>query len=520
MTRRADGLLRRPAVAMAVGTTLSRVTGLVRTVALAAALGVTAVGDAYNGANTVPNVVFHLLAGGVLSAAFVPVLVRQEEERRAEVASVLLTLTLGVALVASLAVVVAARPIMGVVLRGAASRAEYPLLVDRAASWLSIFAPQISFYAVSVAAVGIMTARRRLGLGAVAPVGTNLVTTAGAVLFVMLGRSQPELGALRTNQLAVLGWATTAGVGLMAALQLWGARRAEPGLRLRFDLRHPAVRALLRTGGWVLLYVAVNQVGLTVVVALASRVEGGVSAYQWAFTFMQLPYAVVGVSIFSAAFPGIARTALEGTAAVAGQVSRAMGGAVALLVPAAVGLGFAAGPLATAVVGSDRAGLVAAALRGFAVSLLPFSVFQLLTRTAYAVGQGAAPAVTNVAVNVAMVVVDIGALAVIGSDSGRLAALAAGHAASYVVGCAVLGRRLGRLGAVRWDWLRDRTVVTAVGAAAVIAAVLVLFPGSTAPDRRSAVRALAVQATLVVPLLAAAWFLGSRGGRRTTRSSP
>ena len=71
--------LARPAVVMAVGTALSRLTGLGRVVALAFALGVTEsrVADSYNIANTLPNVLFELVLGGVLSSVFIPVLVAE-----------------------------------------------------------------------------------------------------------------------------------------------------------------------------------------------------------------------------------------------------------------------------------------------------------------------------------------------------------------------------------------------------------------------------------------------------------
>jgi len=66
-----SGLLRSNLV-VAAGTALSRLTGLVRVMVLAAIIGRAALGDAYRIGNETPNIVYELLLGGVLSATLVP----------------------------------------------------------------------------------------------------------------------------------------------------------------------------------------------------------------------------------------------------------------------------------------------------------------------------------------------------------------------------------------------------------------------------------------------------------------
>ena len=70
------GVTRSTAV-MATGTTLSRVTGVIRQMALAYAVGAFALADAYNLANTIPNILVDIVIGGVLAATFVPVFVER-----------------------------------------------------------------------------------------------------------------------------------------------------------------------------------------------------------------------------------------------------------------------------------------------------------------------------------------------------------------------------------------------------------------------------------------------------------
>lgn len=484
--------LTRPAAGMAVATGLSRASGLVRTVALAAALGVGTVSDAYNTANTAPNMIFTLVAGGALSAAVVPLLV-QEEERRTEAASALLGVTLLVGAVVSVVVAVAAPWIFAGLTLGARNRPGYDAYAGLGASWLRMFAPQVGLYALSVLAVAVMTARRRLVLGAAAPVATNLVTMVAALAFVALSRSRPGVPTdVTASGRAMLGWGTTVAVAAMAAIQLWGASRSEPGLRPRLRLRDPAVGRLARIGGWVVLYVLVNQVGLAAVVAVANTVAGGVTAYQWGFMVMQLPYALIGVSVMSSSLAGMAGAAdrVARTAAVVPPARTTL----TWLVPAAAGLGLLARPVATVVVGTQGAALVGAAVVGFAASLVPFSLFQLLTRTSYAAGDSRGPAVVNVAVNVTNVAAALAAVALLSSPAQRVTGLAVSHALSYVVGNIVLGRRLVRRELLElrpiFAGLRDVVAASTVMALAVVAAQ---WP-APAPGSRAA--ALAVTGCL------------------------
>lgn len=435
------------AAGMAAGTTLSRFTGLLRTMALASALGVSVTSDAYNTANTAPTMIFTLVAGGALSAAVVPMLVRAGE-RRAEVASVLLGGTLVVGTVVSVFVALTAPVLTGLLTAGASGRSDYGEYATLSEAWLRMFAPQVLLYALSVLAVAIMTARRRLALGASAPVATNLLTIAVVLAYMAGTTAQPAAPADVTQaHRLLLGWGTTAAVAAMTAIQLWGAFRSEPGLAIRLAPRHPAMRELSHLGRWMVLYVAVNQLGLAAVIAIANTVPGGITAYQWGFIVMQLPYAIVAVSLLSAALPSIASASdnarrVEAIAAPARLT-------LAWLVPAAVGLALLSTPLATAVVGRDDRGMVAAAITGFAFSLLPFSLFQLLTRATYALGDTRTPALVNVGVNVVNVVAAVGVTLSTSGSTQTVVGLALSHGLSYVAGCVLLGRWLARCQVLR-----------------------------------------------------------------------
>ena len=292
----------------------------------------------------------------------------------------------------------------------------------------------MAFYAVGIAATSILNANRRLFLAAAAPVLTNLVTIASVAAFVALVRGEVDPASPSRGAVMALGAGTTVAVGAATVMQLLGARRVHRSLRPAFDLRHPEIRALAPRAGWMILYVAMNQVGLAVVVAIASSRSGALSAYQWAFAVMQLPYALIAVSVLTAAYP-VLTTAINEVTTLRPVLRQTGVSMWTLLVPAAVGIWVLADPLAVSLVGVDGADFVANATRGFAVSLAPFAAFQLLTRLSYARDDTRTPALVNVAVNAANIGAALVAATIARSPGALLFGLAAAHAISYLVGC-------------------------------------------------------------------------------------
>ena len=490
---------------MSVATAGSRATGFVRTLGLAWALGVSGLGDAYNIANTAPNMLFQLAAGGILTSALVPVLTQTEtDEERRDVASVLFGAVLAVGVLASVLLAVAAPWILEVLTSGGAGRGDRPEVVDLGTRWLRWFAPQVLAYAVSVYAVGILTARRRLFLGAAAPILTNLLTLGGVVAFVASAGRRPRLAGLDGSAVQWLGFATTAGVAAMAAVQLFGAWRIDPGSVVpRLSIRHPAMRRLAGLAPWIALYVTANQLGLAAIVAFASSVPGGVSAYQWAFAVMQLPHALIGVSIVTAAFPSISEAVVRGGTAVAAVVIDTLRRLVGLVTAAAVALATVAPLVAVAIVGPSGASLVSAGITGFAVSLVPFSLFQLLTRTSYALRDGKSPALVNLAVNAANVAAAAGVLSIIDSAAGRVAGLAVSHAVSYVIGASLLAHRLRGEHRVRLDVSPGAAVRVITTLAAGVAAGRLV--DAFAPTSQAVAGGLATLAVLAFAGALVAW---------------
>lgn len=427
---------------MTVGTTFSRVTGLVRVAAMAYALGVTGtrLADTYNLANTTPNIVYELFLGGIFTAVFVPVLVELRTDRSGD-PSALVSVALLALAVLSVLTAVAAPVVIRVYTFRVADPATRQAQLELATFLLRWFAPQIFFYGLSAVAQALLNVRGRFGPPAFAPVLNNVVA---AATFITYARVLGEQGlSLGTGAKTLLGAGTTAGVVLQALVLLPYLRHERLRLVPRFS--DPAVVKILHRSAYVIGYVVVNQVGLWVVLALANGRQGGVTAYQIAYMFFQLPHGLFAVSLLTALFPDLSRAAAAGDwDAFRRWFAAGVRGVAYLLLPAAIGYGILAGPitrliLARGVAETADAALVASVLQAFAVGLVFFSSFQLLTRCFYALGDTRTPTALNgVAVGV-NTLANVPLFAWLG-----VRGLAFGHAIAYATGTLLMGWTLGR----------------------------------------------------------------------------
>jgi len=472
--------LGRSAVVMAAGTTLSRVTGLGRLVAMVYALGVTEsrLADSYNIANIMPNVIYELILGGVLTSVFIPVLVEELRKKREdawESVSALVTTSV-VAVVAITVLVVVGAPWIIQLFSSGADQAEQQAL---ATFFLRIFAPQIAFYGIASIAGGLLNAHDRFAVPMFAPIANNVVVIATFLAFAAIVSGTPDEAGVGTalSQKLLLGVGTTGGVAVLA-LAHWPAVRRLPGkLRWRPDFRHPAVRKLARLSVWTLGYVVANQLSFGVGLALAADVKGGVTAMFTAFAFFNLPYGIAAVSIMTALVPRMSSQAVEGDEdgfrASVGSAMRLMG---LLLLPATAGYLVLARPLVTTLIEHGVAGaasseLVAEVLQMFAIGLVPFSYYLLFLRAFYARQDARTPTLVNVVLNTVYAVFSF-----IFFPAFRVQGLAFAHSLCYVSGALLAGillsRRIGGLGTARTLAALGRSAIASVIAA--VAMVLAL----------------------------------------------
>lgn len=506
-----SGALVRSSAIIAVGTGLSRLTGMLRVVALAAVLGGGGLADAYNLANVTPNIIYELLVGGVLSATLIPIFVQAWREGDDDGPSAIFS-TAVVALVAISVLAVLAAPwlarIYGTRLAGSAAAAQRDLVVP----FLHLVLPEIFLYGVVALTTAALNARRRFVAAAFAPVLNNLVLI--VVLITLAARYDgPTAIAGDAAAKVILGLGTTAGIAAMAGAQVFATART--GIRLRWapSLRHPAVRRVARLSGWTLGYVAANQVALLIVLALANGSgPGSVTAYQNAFVYLQLPHGLVAVSVMTAFLPELSEAYAARDKARFGQRFLHGGELMGVLViPAAVALVVLARPVVTFFLGHGSYSPVATAeagrtLAAFAWGLPGFSLYLYALRGFYARTDTRTPFLLNLGENGLNV-----ALAIPLASRGA-PGLALAYAIAYSiagVGAAIaLHRRVGGFGRETAPTLRG---LTGVAVSSVAMAVVLLGLRSLLPTGGSG----AALATLAVAVpvggavyVAVAWGLG------------
>src|SRR5437588_120736 len=445
------GLLRSTA-AITAGNVASRVTGFVRVLAVGAALGTTFVGNTYQTANLVSNILFELLAAGLLSSVLVPGFVRLFDRGRRDEAEHVAGALLGVCLAALGAVLVAGLLLRPVVMRVLTLAVSSPDVrhqeVRLGAFFLWFFLPQLLLYAVGAVATALLYGTRRFAASAFAPVANNVMVTATMGIFWWMRRGgEPGLN-LPLSQRLVLAIGTSAGVLAMTAIPLVAAWRAGLRLRPRWDLRHPEVRALGRPGAWAAAYLALNQLLIAVTLVLANRVAGGVVAYQIAYTFFLLPYAVLAQPIMTTLFPRLSSDALadrwERFSTTVGDGVRLI---AFLVLPATALMAALARPaLQVMQLGAlDSAGgrLVARVVAAYALGLIGWSAVQLLTRASYAARDTRTPTLAAAGVTV------VGSGLMLwwfwrSTGDGRVVVLGLAHSTAMVVGAVALFLLLGR----------------------------------------------------------------------------
>lgn len=449
----------RGAAVATAGTALSRITGFLRLAAMAFALGVTEtrLADTYNLANSTPNIVYELVLGGVLSSVLLRVYVEVRAREGPEAAWRFVTRVTNVAtaVLGTITVVgIVAAPWIVSLYTFRAPGAERAAQQALGTFLLRLFIPQILFYGLSTISTAVLQAHRRFGVSMFAPALNNLIVSATFVAFaISVPAAARDLETVPLHGRLLLGLGTTAGVAAMGLVP-WLFMRRTGWRRVRgAGFRDPSMKRLARLSAYTLGYVITNQLGLWVTLVLANGVKGGVTAYQTAFIFFQLPHGLFTVSISTALGPGLAERSVAGDLeAFSQQLARGLRAVAFVILPAVAGY-LAIAPevvrvlLEHGIVTGESTELIALVLRGFALGLLFYSGFHLLLRAFQALGDTRTPMLVNLGAFAVNVAVNLSLFAAFSDPNLKVAGLALGHAASYVFAAGlsflILRRRLG-----------------------------------------------------------------------------
>jgi len=391
---------------VAAGTLVSRLTGLARLVVFAAVVGQTALADAFDIGNNAPNIVYELLLGGTLTAGLVPLFVAYRERGDRKATSAVFGAGLLVSGVLTVLAVAAAPLIFRLYSLAPAGDAELLRAVGTALT--RVFLIQIFFYGLNALAAGALNAAGRFIAAAWAPVAANVVAI-GALVGIS---SDSRIGEVALAQATagsrlfywfVLG--PTVGIAVMATIVVVAAVRAGVLPTPSFDVRHPAVRELMRMSGWAVGYIAANQAALVVVKNLAEPGSGRLDAYAKAMTIFQLPHGLLAVTIATTTTPLLARAASAlDVAAFRDHFVRGARTTLALVVAPSIVLAVFAEPVVRVTLGWGEFGEsavtnTARALTGLSVGLVGFSLYLFVLRGFYSHGDTRTPFLINCAEN-------------------------------------------------------------------------------------------------------------------------
>jgi putative peptidoglycan lipid II flippase len=453
----------RSSAIMAVGTLASRITGFARTIVLGAAIGTHLLGDAYHTAHTIPFILNDLLIGGLMASVIIPFLVKRRK-RDADGGKAtedrLFTTTL-LALLLLTAVAIAAAEFL-IWLYG--SRFT-PVQFDASVYLARYLLAQIFFVGMSGLLSAMLNTRNRFGAAVWAPVLNNLVIMSVAAVFLWAAGPGRTPETVTDGQLTLLGAGTAAGMALQAVVLFVALSRTGYRWRPRLDLRGSGLGDAVRTAGWMMLYTLLTQAGLWITTNIANAanvasiregldVGAGISAYNLAYQLFQLPYAIIAVSLITVLLPRMSAHADDHDwDAVRADFSRTLRVSAFVLVPTAFAVAMFAEPLsvlafARGSISVDDAESIGQILAVMSLGLVPFTVFQLMLRVFFAMGDTRTPAMlglANLAVHSALALTSYLVL----PPNLVVVGVAAGFMISFLSGLTIAGivlsRRIGGL---------------------------------------------------------------------------
>jgi len=483
---------------MASGTFVSRLLGMVRVLLLAGAIGVlnAPAGNAWQTANTLPNTIYILLAGGVLNVVLVPALTRamaMTPERGRDFTDRLITLALlGLFLIT---VVFTAGAALLTKLYALSWTGEQLAL---AIAFAYLCLPQIFFYGIYTLLGQILNAHEKFGWYMWAPVANNIVAIAGIILFTVMYPEARHIGpgSWTPDMIWLLAGTATLGVAVQAGVLLPPVWKSGFRYRPRWGFRGVGLGAASRMALWMLAIIGISQAGMwlsTNVLNRATDIDpsaGGKILYENAFLIYILPHSLIATSLITAMFTQMSRAAqredLEGLGAQYRHGLRLLGVA---MVPISVGMLLLA-PAMTSILffnntlAETRA--TAWVTMAMVIGLAPYAVYILSGRIFHAFQDGWTPFKMQIAITTVSIVGILIAASLPPEQTAVGIGLAQtlGQAVAAVLGLYWVRRRLGRLpmGEVAQSYQRVilATVVAAVPTVLVVLGVRALLDGRVA----------------------------------------
>ena len=462
---------------MSIATLGSRATGLVRTWAMAFAIGNSFLTSSYQIANNMPNTIYELVVGGILGAAFIPIFLLQKEQRGEEesnrFACNVLNLFIVVLGILTILAIVFARQVIWTQTFAEGSSEE---VISYSVKFFQIFAIQIMFYGLGGVITGMLNANRVYFLPSLAPALNNVIVIISFFVYIPLSYLNPDLAII------VLAVGTSLGVVAQFAIQIPALVKGGFKYSWFIDLHDPALREAVKIAIPTFIYIVGTMVSFSCRNAFSLQAaDNGPSTLIYAWTWYQLPHGVVAVSLSRALFTEMSADAAKGdVAALREHVVSGISGTLLLIIP----LAFLMGALSTPLMQLFRAGAfsaqdvitVAQVLSIWAISLPFYSVSMFMYNVFASVRKFHVFAI----ISCALAVVQIAMYAVLCNPSslglyGVPIADLVYYGAICIISVIASLKHIGSVPLGKILWLALRTVVAgAIGAVVAIAVQSVL----------------------------------------------
>ena len=481
-----DAGLARSTAGMAAGTIASRILGMVRAGMQLAVVGTFLTGDAWDVANTLPNIIYLLLAGGVLNAVLVPQITRAASHADGGREYIDRLLTIAIIAIAVVAVVFTLAA--GLLVRLYSTSQWTPDMRALSTAFALICMPQIFFYGLYTLLGQVLNARNHFAAYMWAPAVANIVAIGGLAFFLLTYPHEAAVTSWTSPMIWVLAGSATAGVAAQALVLVVPLWRSGFRFRPRWGFRGVGLRSASTVALWTFAALGVSTAGFIItsqVLTYAGNAGGlaglkvpGKISYSSAFLIFMLPHSLVTVSLVTALFTRMSRAAHAGDLGeVRADVSRGLRLTAVATVPATLGalvLGFAA--TATLYQGSSASDTrgIATVMMTMMLGLVPFGVHYLLQRVFYAFEDAKTPFKLQLVVTAVATIANLASLLLplqwiaVGVGAGQSLSNLAGMA----VGLVLARRRLG--GLPLRDVTRTYVRIAVASVLAAAAAYLVL----------------------------------------------
>lgn len=446
----------RSSLAMAGGTVASRLLGVVRQSLIIAVTGAALAGDAFAAANVLPNVIYMIIAGGVLNSVLIPQLVkatRHPDGGREFTDRILTVGGIGI-LVVTVVCTAGAGLLMRLVteLSGAA--------LQLAVLFAFVTLPQIFFYGLYALIGQVLNARGQFAAFGWAPALANVVAIAGLVVFLIVFPRQVDASAWTPQMVLLLGGTATASIAVQGLILLVPLYRSGFRFTPRFGLRGVGLGDATQVAKWAFAALAVSQVGFIVASKIMTSASdqqtkavfiAGLTVYTSALLVFQMPHSFVALSVITAMYPRIAKAVHDkDTAALRRDYMRGLTLPTALTLPASVALAAFALPICRLLF-SSHPDAIALVLAAMALGVVPFGVDVLNQRFLYAHEDGRTAFLEQVVLTGSATIINIGAFLLVPPEQVVLVVglgIVVSNILSSLFGMWFIRRRLGHLGLV------------------------------------------------------------------------